>query len=238
MVGHSSDELGYSPTLDVDGSALLDQLDLDFVASMDGTVIPTGAPIGTTNDAPSARAGGSVNITDDEVDAVFSWWDDFQDADTPDSQLDFEVKAVSDPTLFDDISIDTSTGLLRVSAASGSSGHGDITIQAKDSTGQTVLTTYYVDIDGSNYRPQLEFAVLPMGSDTYRIVGQVTDDDPVKGLIVQFYGAVDKRASVWADGTFQFVVIAHQEDWGDAMAIVTDRYGATSIPFTNYIGMT
>jgi hypothetical protein len=80
-----------------------------------------------------------------------------------------------------------------------------------------------VDVNYTNQLPSLSFVVLLEEGITFRVVGNVVDDDVnLEGLYVEFYGAFDARASVKADGSFEFFVVVPESNWGTVFGAVTD----------------
>jgi hypothetical protein len=236
QAGFTTSTAGYQPLNDVDGNGAISSADLTYILDQDGTLIPPGAPIGVTNDAPSAYDSHSIQITD-ATDYIFSLWDNFQDAETPDSQLTYEMVSNSNPSLFDSVTINTSTGSLILSAAPNQFGQSQIIIKATDSTGQVVQTSLFVDVTSSNAAPEVCFVPEFLQGDTFRIVGAVTDDGPVAGLLVVFSGSINMQVTTNEDGTFDFEVEVPQANWGEAQAIAWDWYGVQSLPFHHPVGL-
>jgi hypothetical protein len=93
------------------------------------------------------------------------------------------------------------------------------------------MASYVIDVNYTNQIPVVDFEVFPIGGNTFRVLGNVFDDDVnLEGLYVNFSGAFDARASVKADGSFDFYVVVPQSDWGIVTGTVTDLQNAMSFP--------
>jgi hypothetical protein len=101
----------------------------------------------------------------------------------------------------------------------------------------STTATFRVDVNYVNEDPALNFYVESSENNTFVIVGYVTDDDNVEGLIVTFTGAFNLRATVQADGTFEFAVIVTEEEWGDVWGQVTDWQGLCSPFVERWVGV-
>jgi hypothetical protein len=225
----------YLPRADIDGSGVHELLDTQDINAVLSTTSPSGSPIGAANDAPGAIAMQHIQVTSATVDAVISLHDVFEDAEDADEALAYQIVDVSNSDLFDAVTIDGS-GDLVLNAAAGMSGRSTITIGAMDSNGAIVTTTLTADVSYENAPPQLEWTANYCGTDTWLIGGAVTDaDDDVRGMIVEFHGVFDVRATVQADGTFEFTIIIDPAEWGMEWAFVLDWHGAMSDPEVDQI---
>jgi hypothetical protein len=214
--------------VDVDGNGVIQTQDAQSIQSKLWSTYPSGNPVGAANDAPTAAFGGAVRITNAAVDVVMSLWSAFADQESSDSQLSYQVASHSNPSLFDSVSINASTGNLVLNAATGASGRSEIEVIATDGGGLRVTTTFVANVNYGNAAPQLNFIVISEGDNTWRFVGYVTDDGPLDGVIVQFTGAIDVRTSVRADGTFEFALLIDEADWGSVTGIAWDLEGLNS----------
>ncbi|HEX6963714.1 MAG TPA: dockerin type I domain-containing protein [Lacipirellula sp.] len=228
-VGATTLSANYSPLADIDGDGVITSGDVQDVQSRLWSTYPSQGPVGLYNDAPSTTGGRAIAITDLLGNVGINLYDDFSDAETPDNQLTYEIVSNSDPSLFDDASIDPATGILNLNSAAGQSGRSTITVKATDSSGLWTTATYVVDVNYTNSRPWLDFEVRQVEGSTFEIVGYVLDDGvSPEGMIVNFSGAYVGRASVYPDGSFAFAVIIPPENWGNIYATVTDFQGSTS----------
>lgn len=229
----------YLALADIDGSGVIEAQDAQDVYSKLWSTYSSGSPVGTTNDSPSTDGGESVYIDNASTDYALSLWSAFQDAETGDNQLTYQILSNSNPSLFDSVSINSSSGNLVMNAASGQSGRSAITVRATDSVGLTSIATFFADVFYVNQPPVLDYIATSQGSDTWLISGSVSDpDDVVEGMLVNFSGVFDLRASVREDGTFEFAVIVDSEDWGWEWAQVVDPHGLASDSVLRVIGVT
>ena len=143
--------------------------------------------------------------------------------------LEFEIKSVSDPNLFDFVTLDPESGEIVLNTAWGMSGRSSITVSATDIDGLRTETTFFVDVNYENQPPWLTFTPSYEEDDTWIIGGYVTDDDDdVRGMIVVFTGVFEVRATVQDDGTFEFALVIDPSDWNEEWAYVLDPHGLSS----------
>jgi hypothetical protein len=84
----------------------------------------------------------------------------------------------------------------------------------------------------------LNFEVFLVEGTTFWVVGSVLDDGALEGLYVDFSGAFDARASVRADGTFDFYIIVPESNWGMVTGTVTDLQNGMSLPYEDTVDVT
>jgi hypothetical protein len=236
--GKSTTSTGYNFKCDVDGSGLIDSADSQFVSSKLSSSLPTGSPAGVSNDAPSATPISPVNITNVAVDHVISLWDNFDDNESGATGLTYSIAGNTAASLFDDVTINSSTGELTLNAKSSVSGVATVTVSATDSSGISTRSSLSIDVGGYNQPPTIS-VVTPedLGNDLWRISGTVSDDQDPTGLIIQLYGLVDSRAVVYPDGTFSVVIDFQEDPEGNESMRVADALGGWSnIPWV-YIGV-
>lgn len=199
----------YLHTADLDGTGLVESAEWLRVYDHLFETLPSGDPIGLTNDAPTTTGIGPVQILDDTVDEVFSLYDAFDDAETADADLSFAIVGNSDPTLFDSVTINTATGELVINTAAGATGRAEILLEATDEAGQTVVTTETVDVNRQNTPPSLTATATDAGFGAWTIEGWVTDpDDELDPLFVVLdSNYFVERVSVAADGYFSFTTL-------------------------------
>ncbi len=226
--GLTTTSSNYNAFVDIDGSGSHTQGDSQAVYSRLWSTYQSGSPAGVSNDAPTSAGGASVEITNAAIDVVLSLWDAFADAETADNQLNYQVISNSNAALFDSTSINSATGSLVLNAAAGASGVSEITVRATDAAGLSVVETFHIHVNHANQRPTLDFEVMPVGYRTWLFVGNVYDDDDVEGLIVTFSGATPIRATVAADGSFEFAIILDDDVSGSEWGTVADREGLWS----------
>lgn len=238
QVGLDTNSASYNPKYDIDGSGVIDASDRSFVQAKFGDALPTGNPAGVSNDAPTASPFGSVTISNAAVDEVISLWSKFGDAENGATGLTYSIGGNTAASLFDSVSINSSTGQLVLNAKANASGISKITVVATDAGGIATRSTFTVGVGISNQAPHLAVE-LPeyLENDTWLIRGYVTDDQDVTGLIVVFFGAVDARAAVYPDGSFQVVLHNVDEFYADEWAATFDLLGTPSNNVYTPIGM-
>ena len=235
--GKNTTNSGYNAKCDVDGSGLVETSDWQFVLAKMADTLPTGSPAGASNDAPTTKGFAPVSISDAAIDVAISLWDAFADAENGASGLTYAVTSNSASSLFDQVSINPTTGALTLSAATETSGRAKLTLSATDSGGTTTTTSLNVDIDYVNQPPHIVYPVAQyLGAHTWKISGTVTDDQDVTDLIVEFHNVFETRAAVYPDGTFEFAVILESDPYGWEDAITHDRSGWESNTVSFVIG--
>ena len=143
--GASTATANYSAFADVDGSGLIEAQDADDVWSKLSSTYPSQSPVGVNNDAPSAVSTRSLDVDDAMGDVSIFLYGDFQDAETPDQQLTYQIIGNTNPALFQTASINASTGVLTLNAAENQSGRSTITVKATDNVGLWTTASYIVD---------------------------------------------------------------------------------------------
>jgi hypothetical protein len=238
-IGQSTTTTAYSKFADVDGSGVIETEDADDIWSKMWSTYPSQAPIGAGNDAPSAVSTRSLDVDDAMGDVAVSLYGDFQDGETADQQLTYQIIGNTNPSLFQTASINSSSGLLTLNAAANQSGRSTITVKATDTAGIWTTASYVVDVNYANQLPTLSFVVLLVEGITFRVIGSVGDDDAnLEGLYVVFSGAFEARASVREDGSFEFCVIVPETDWGTVYGEVTDLQSDTPGTDEDTVGVT
>ena len=227
----------YQARNDLDGNAAINSTDLQHVFSNWNSTLPIGSPTGVFNDAPTTRGFAPLDVDDAAIDVAISLYNAFDDAETADASLAYQIVSNSNSSLFDSVTISPQTGQLVMNTAAGASGRSTITVAAIDAAGQRIVTTLNVDVSYENQPPQFYFDAYTDGYNTWIIEGWVTDDEPLQGLFVVFEGAFQARASVKADGTFTFAVIVDPADWGWETGHVADTRGLESNYMDRYIGL-
>jgi hypothetical protein len=235
--GSTTTSAGYNPLCDIDGSGQVNSYDMAFIDQQIGQFLAAGTPVGVSNDAPSTLGGRAVDVDDSVMDLALSLFDEFQDAETADNQLIYQIVSVSNPWLFDSTSINASGGTLVLNAAASASGRSEILVTATDAAGQSTTATFVVDVAYTNEAPGLDYWIEPVGADTFRVMGYVLDDDDVEGLFVEFSGSFNTRATVGADGWFDFSVILYEPEWGTEWGKVRDFQNRYSPSVERYAGV-
>ena len=254
--GYEVGDAGYNPFYDVDGNGAIETADWQEVLAHLWSTLPSGTPPGVVDDAPTTIGFDLVQITDRDADVTISLYDVFDDLEDSDADLTYSISGNTNPELFDIVSIDSETGILKLNAAGSEassfasgqfaamsslpSGRSIITITATDTNGLSVSTTLTADIDYQNQAPVIsDYLGVSLGSNVWAISGTVTDaDDDVEGLIVELSGVFDARVAVQSDGTFYFTVILSPAMYGWESAITVDQHGTISNSPDVYIGLT
>jgi hypothetical protein len=224
--GTSSTDGGYIAQYDLDGSGLIENADVQEVLDHLWDTLPSGSPIGLSDDAPSTAGFQLVDIDDDTVDVDVSLYDVFDDYEDGSSGLSYSILSNSNSSLFDSASIDQQSGDLVLNTAASALGRARITVQATDSSGQSVVSTLTVDVDRDNLAPYIDITAYTVGANTWIIEGNVTDGDDV----------VDESWIVWLDGVFSTRVVLDENGHFEIAVIVdpewteVDEWGWTFDP--------
>lgn len=235
-VGLTTASSGYSALVDLDGSGSHTSADASGISSRMWTSHPSGSPIGTSNDAPSTSSGGYYRISA-AASLAISLWDDFADAETSDSQLSYQLLSTTNSSLWSSQSINTTNGQLQLTAAANAAGRSTLVVRATDASGQYVDSRYVIDVGSGVSPPGLSYTITSTDEDTWCIAGYVWDDGLLEGLLVEFAGAVNRYARVQADGSFEILLTAIEEDWGEVTGLVHDSEGAASDEVYRYLGL-
>jgi hypothetical protein len=230
--GQTTTSANFLAFADINGNGVHDGADNAAIYSTLYWASPTGTPTGVVSDAPSAAEPETVQITNATSNYSISLFSMFDDNDDDDTALDFAIESVSNPDLFDSVTINLQTGALVLNAAWAMSGRSSITVSATDTSGLKTLNTFYADVAYQNVRPEIWATAAYQVDDTWVVEGIVTDaDDDVVGMIVYFSGAFEARATVQDDGRFKFVVVVHQPEWDTETAFVVDPHGLSSASY-------
>jgi len=204
--GLSAGDSGYDIRYDVNGDGDIDSADYVATASRSGSVLPSGNPAGTSNDAPTTSGLADVNVNEDAVDQVLQLYNAFEDAEDDDDEMTYEVLSNSNSALFDSVSIDGYGGLT-LDFADDAFGEAELIIRATDADGLFVDTALAVDVTAVNDAPVISgFGASKGLGDYWTFHGRVADmDDDVEGMIITLGGVLagyNVTATVQSDGTF------------------------------------
>ncbi len=240
LEGQDTSGPSYNPFNDIDGSGLIDTTDWLNILGHLGSSLPSGQPVGATNDAPTTAGVGLVVLDNAAVDEAISLFDAFDDAEDLDSQMTYTVVGNTNPAVLDTLSINSTTGDLTVSATSNVSGRTTLTIRATDTQGLSTETSVAIDADYVNQPPVIyNYAAYQYPGNTWLFIGYVSDpDDDVEGWVLDFGGVFDTRATVDENGYFEFAVILEEDEWGYEWVIATDPHGLESNDPVRWVGLT
>jgi hypothetical protein len=215
------------------------------VLSEYGGYLPSGAPAGVGNDAPTTQGFDLVQIANRDSDYTVALDAAFHDSEDSVGQLTYSITGNSNPGLFDSISIDQNAGTLVLNAigtemGSYPSGRATLSVSATDSGGLSVSTEITIDVDYENQPPVISnFTATLVGGNLWLLWGYATDaDDEEDDLMVQLTGVFETRVAVNADGYFSLQISLLPGESGEEMAVAADQHGAISNYETQYIGLT
>ncbi len=113
------------------------------------------------NTAPTTNGIVDVYVNEDDPDTVIDLHMAFDDEQDTDAQLTYAVTMNNAPQLFSGVTIDSQTGELRLEYAPDAWGTAAITVQATDSGGLSVETSFMVEIAAVDDAPVIsDFAVV------------------------------------------------------------------------------
>ncbi|MCE5266256.1 MAG: hypothetical protein LLG00_00015, partial [Planctomycetaceae bacterium] len=140
LVNGTTDDAQRFPTVVAAGSGYVMAWSGDGVGDSDGVFVRRLGSRPTTS-----------GITDESVwagrsESNIDLWSAFEDAESADSMLTYQVTANSNPDLFSSITIDAATGRLTLGYALGALGSADLTVQAMDPSGLSVETTFVATV--------------------------------------------------------------------------------------------
>lgn len=251
-VGQDVNDPLYLPERDINGNGVIDTPDWEQVWNNLWETLPTGTPIGATDDAPTTSGFDRVAITDYTTDSIVQLDSGFSDHGSNASALTYTIESISDPSLFDSAYINPTTGELIFNAATppplgggfaGISGgnRATVTVSAEDGSGQKTQTSFSVDIIRDNIAPVITNITTTEGiGGTWLIEGYVTDvDDDLDPMYVSYIGSDNDHglASVAEDGYFIFGTILDPNEVVSYDLLVNDLSGGTDEIFGIWIGV-
>ena len=185
-VGKNAGDANYSAFRDIDGSGGITTLDVQAVQSLYGNLLPSGNPVGMSDDAPTTAGIPDVGIATGTADYVLSLPNFFASDETASTNLAYSIVKNTNSSNFNSFNID-SQGNLTMNFAANAYGDATLTVRATDAAGLIVDTTVSVHISAA---PQIgDFAVIEGPLDYWTFSGNVTDlDDPVAGDVVTLEG--------------------------------------------------
>jgi hypothetical protein len=234
--GTSAGDSNYSIRCDVDGSGTITTSDVTAVQSRICCTLPSGDPVGVSDDAPTTSGITNVSVAVNAVDHVFSLTNFFADNETSANLLTYSIASNSNSSIFDSVSIDSSKNLTLNFAASVT-GSATITVQCTDPSGLFIQTTFNVYISHAPYVGN--FCCVNEYGDHWTITGTVSDaDDSVEGYVVTFGGVLASyslTAVVDSSGVFSITVELINLSSGTATAQTEDPNGVLSALATDWI---
>jgi hypothetical protein len=201
-----------------------------------GNLLPSGDPVGMTDDAPTTCGIPDVSVATYTTDYVLSLTDFFADAETAAENLTYSIVGNTNSSLFSSLDINAEREL-DLSFASGIKGDSTITVRATDPSGIFVDTSFSVHVSN---RPIISnFYCISECDDYYTLTGCVGDsDDPVEGDIVTFGGVLacyNLTATVDSDGVFSITAELIDLQSGTGTAQTADPHGVLSNLAQNWI---
>jgi hypothetical protein len=227
--GKNIGDAGYSIRLDVDGSGGITTADAYAVQARCVTLLPSGNPVGMTDDAPTTSGIPDVSVATSTTDYILSLPNFFADTETPSNQLAYSVIQNTNASLFNSLNIDSS-GNLDLSFVGNTGGDASLTIRATDPSGLIADTTLGVHRSAAPFITNF-YCVSEYG-DFWTLTGTVTDnDDPVAGDVVTFGGVLagyNLTATVGTDGVFSLTTELAGLQEGTGTAQTCDPHGVLS----------
>jgi hypothetical protein len=229
QVGKNAGDSGYSIRYDIDGSGGITSADVNAVQVKLGSVLPTGNPVGMTDDAPTTSGIPDVSIAAGTADYIYSLPNFFADAETAAADLAYSVVQNTNASLFNSLNINTSKEL-DLSFASGIKGDATITIRATDPAGLFVDTSFHVHVSDAPYIS--DFYCINEYGNYWTFTGIVGDnDDPVQGDVITFGGVLASyhlTTTAGSDGVFSLTVDLPNLSSGTGTAQTQDPHGVLS----------
>jgi Ca2+-binding RTX toxin-like protein len=109
--------------------------------------------VNSVNDAPTTSGIADVLVDEDAAPTVIDLHTAFADVEDADAALTYAVTGNTNTALFDAVTIDEQAGTLTLAYATNANGAGDITVQATDTDGATVDSTFTVTVAPVNDAP-------------------------------------------------------------------------------------
>ena len=128
--------------------------------------------ISNNNDPPTTTGIADVSVLEDAGDTVINLYGAFEDEEDRDEDLIYAVTSNTNSSLFTATSINDSNGLLTLDYAPNQNGSATITVQAEDTGGLSVSTSFSVTVTAVNDQP-----TFTKGNDL-----AVNDDAPFQSI--------------------------------------------------------
>ncbi len=198
---------------------------LDF-----GSRIPTSVP-------PFIEAQiDDVTVAEDAASTIVDLFAAFGDTEDADTELSFRVSDNTNPTLF--ASLNIAAGMLTLDYAANANGTATLTIEAMDTTGQTVTQSFDVTITAVNDDPVIVSTSVDAVEDTILDVDLRTLVDDVEtaddDLTFTVSGAVNGTVELLADGyTARFTPVFNFNGIAEFTYDVTDTGDGSSPAITS-----
>lgn len=109
--------------------------------------------VSNNNDPPTTSGIAPVSVMEDDGNTNINLYDAFDDEEDSDANLNYTIIGNTDPSLFTSTNINQSTGILTLDYAPNQNGSATLTVQAEDTGGLTVSTSFSVTITPVNDRP-------------------------------------------------------------------------------------
>ncbi len=143
--------------------------------------------VNALNDPPTTTGIANVNVSEDAPNTVINLGAAFADKEDDDNELDYTVTENSNPGLFDSVSANDTAATLTLDYKANMSGSATLKVQAKDSDGAAVDTTFTVTVGAANDAPTLSNISLTTNEDeTVKFTANVftshyedADNDPL-----------------------------------------------------------
>ena len=199
-----------------------------------GSIVSTGAwssfNIVLDRIGPTSTGFSTLMVDEDSADSQIDLGGVFADGYTSDANLQYQVIANSNSSLFDAVSI--SGGTITLNYAANRHGSASITVRCTDQAGNTRDSFLYATVASVNDPPVIvSFLVVENGEYTWNLSGVVTDDGSLTACRVHF-GGVFASLNLWANvgtnGTFTIIVEYSGTFYGSATAIAYDADDAAS----------
>ena len=163
-----------------------------------------------TNQAPYATGVAGLTNTGDQ-DFHIALDEAFADPDGNVSDLVYSIDGTPDPSVFESVSIDPTTGTVAIALVAGGTGDTTLSILATDLHGATGGMNVSVETSSSNTVSIATLTATDNENGTWTISGQVTDSTPNDGQCdaaeIDFGGEMEgEETSVSADGSFSTTV--------------------------------
>lgn len=169
------------------------------------------------NTAPTTSGISDVTVNEDAPNTDIDLWSAFDDLEDSDAELWYEVVDVTDLELFD-YWIDSETGTLTLDYLEDAFGQADVTVEAIDTEGLWVETTFTVTVNAVNDAPVIHDFIGGEGPAGWTFTGWVSDvDDDPTGWVVDLGGVLEGHtATVDETGWFSITVEVSQDGWATA----------------------
>ncbi|MCA9184548.1 MAG: hypothetical protein R3E01_30045 [Pirellulaceae bacterium] len=220
----------YNPKYDINGDGLISTADVSLASAFNNQTTPYVPTYYYYNDSPQTAGLAAITVQENAPNQTVSMFAAFQDPESPDTDLDFDVVNVSNNSIFSSLTYDPNTGVLIVDFATTGTGDSVVTVRATDPSGNETYADLNVTVEPVNTAPEFVFpiGITYMGGTAWYFLGDVADaEESMAGKTVEFLYYLDGHSTTIDNlEHFGYLFYAPMSELGQAVgAKITDSQG-------------